>query len=70
MFDRTVSTVANIDPELWAAIQAENRRQEEHIELIASENYTSPAVMPSRICRTAASITILIIRLMQLVPLR
>jgi len=48
MFDRTVSTVANIDPELWAAIQAENRRQEEHIELIASENYTSPAVMQAQ----------------------
>jgi glycine hydroxymethyltransferase len=45
MFQRTVSTVAQIDPELWAAMQAEDRRQEEHIELIASENYTSPAVM-------------------------
>ena len=33
------------DPELFAAIQAENRRQEDHIELIASENYASPAVM-------------------------
>ena len=42
MFDRTQSTVAHVDPEIWAAIQAENRRQEEHIELIASENYTSP----------------------------
>jgi hypothetical protein len=31
-------------PEVWAAIQAENLRQEEHIELIASENYASPAV--------------------------
>jgi len=48
MFDRTASTVANVDPELWAAIQAENRRQEEHIELIASENYTSPAVMQAQ----------------------
>ncbi|MBN4658909.1 serine hydroxymethyltransferase, partial [Escherichia coli] len=45
MFDRTVSTIANVDPELWAAIQQENQRQEEHIELIASENYASPAVM-------------------------
>ena len=35
MFDRTQSTVAHVDPEIWAAIQAENRRQEEHIELIA-----------------------------------
>ena len=48
MFNRSQSTVANIDPELWAAIQAENRRQEEHIELIASENYTSPAVMEAQ----------------------
>jgi glycine hydroxymethyltransferase len=48
MFDRSQSTVANVDPELWAAIQAENRRQEEHIELIASENYTSPAVMEAQ----------------------
>ncbi|RMX01293.1 serine hydroxymethyltransferase [Allofranklinella schreckenbergeri] len=37
--------VEQIDPELFAAIQAENKRQEEHIELIASENYASPAVM-------------------------
>ena len=44
MFDRTASTVANVDPEIWAAIQRENQRQEDHIELIASENYASPAV--------------------------
>ncbi|MDE2371733.1 MAG: serine hydroxymethyltransferase [Burkholderiales bacterium] len=48
MFDRTLSTVANTDPEVWAAIQAENQRQEDHIELIASENYTSPAVMAAQ----------------------
>ncbi|WP_028997608.1 serine hydroxymethyltransferase [Azohydromonas australica] len=48
MFDRTQSTLANVDPELFAAVQAENRRQEEHIELIASENYTSPAVMEAQ----------------------
>ena len=48
MFDRNQSTVANVDPELWTAIQNENRRQEEHIELIASENYTSPAVMQAQ----------------------
>jgi glycine hydroxymethyltransferase len=41
-------TLANIDPELWAAIQKENVRQQEHIELIASENYTSPAVMEAQ----------------------
>ena len=48
MFDRTQSTVALTDPELWAAIQAEDRRQEDHIELIASENYASPAVMQAQ----------------------
>jgi glycine hydroxymethyltransferase len=48
MFDRTQSTVANVDPEIWSAIQHENQRQEEHIELIASENYASPAVMAAQ----------------------
>ncbi len=48
MFDRSQSTIANVDPEIWAAIQSENHRQEEHIELIASENYTSPAVMAAQ----------------------
>jgi glycine hydroxymethyltransferase len=48
MFDRTQHTLAQADPDIWAAIQAENRRQEEHIELIASENYTSPAVMAAQ----------------------
>jgi glycine hydroxymethyltransferase len=48
VFDRSVSTLATVDPEVWAAIQAEDRRQEEHIELIASENYTSPAVMAAQ----------------------
>ena len=41
-------TIANTDPELWAAIQAENHRQEGHIELIASENYVSHAVMEAQ----------------------
>ena len=45
MFDRTTSSLAQVDPEIFAAVHAENLRQEEHIELIASENYTSPAVM-------------------------
>ena len=36
------------DPEIFAAIQAENQRQEDHIELIASENYASPAVMAAQ----------------------
>jgi glycine hydroxymethyltransferase len=48
MFDRAQSTVASVDPEVWSAIEQENRRQEEHIELIASENYTSPAVMAAQ----------------------
>jgi glycine hydroxymethyltransferase len=48
MFDKTRHTLASVDPDLWAAIEAENRRQEEHIELIASENYTSPAVMAAQ----------------------
>jgi glycine hydroxymethyltransferase len=48
MFDRTRSTLALTDPEVFAAVEAENRRQEEHIELIASENYTSPAVMAAQ----------------------
>jgi glycine hydroxymethyltransferase len=48
MFDRSTSTIARVDPELWAAVQAEDRRQEDHIELIASENYTSPAVMAAQ----------------------
>ncbi|MFM7972527.1 MAG: serine hydroxymethyltransferase, partial [Betaproteobacteria bacterium] len=48
MFDRNTSTLALVDPDLWSVVQAENRRQEEHIELIASENYTSPAVMQAQ----------------------
>ncbi len=44
MYNRNI-LVEQTDPELFAAIQAENKRQEEHIELIASENYASPAVM-------------------------
>jgi glycine hydroxymethyltransferase len=47
MFDRQ-NTLAKTDPELWAAIQSENKRQEDHIELIASENYASPAVMQAQ----------------------
>ncbi len=41
-------SLAKIDPELWQAVQAENRRQEEHIELIASENYVSHAVLEAQ----------------------
>ncbi|HQU88026.1 MAG: serine hydroxymethyltransferase [Zoogloeaceae bacterium] len=42
------NTLASTDPELWEAITAENRRQEAHIELIASENYVSHAVMEAQ----------------------
>jgi len=41
-------TIADFDDELWAAMQAERRRQEDHIELIASENYTSPRVLEAQ----------------------
>ena len=41
-------TLAKVDSELWKAIEHENRRQEEHIELIASENYVSKAVMEAQ----------------------
>ncbi len=41
-------TLAKVDPELWSAIERENHRQEEHIELIASENYVSKAVMEAQ----------------------
>jgi glycine hydroxymethyltransferase len=47
MFSRT-TLIEQTDPELWAAIQSENQRQQDHIELIASENYTSPAVMQAQ----------------------
>jgi glycine hydroxymethyltransferase len=47
MFDKSI-TIANYDPELWQAMQDEDKRQEEHIELIASENYTSPMVMEAQ----------------------
>ncbi len=47
MFDRSL-TLDRVDPEIWGAIQKEDRRQEQHIELIASENYASPAVMQAQ----------------------
>ncbi|CAM3539977.1 serine hydroxymethyltransferase [Paracidovorax anthurii] len=47
MYQRN-NLVEQTDPEVWAAIQAENLRQEQHIELIASENYASPAVMAAQ----------------------
>ena len=47
MFSKDM-TVADFDADLWSAMQAEAVRQEEHIELIASENYTSPRVMQAQ----------------------
>ena len=47
MFNRQ-DTLAKTDADLWAAIQKEDQRQQDHIELIASENYTSPAVMQAQ----------------------
>jgi glycine hydroxymethyltransferase len=47
MFDKQ-KTIEKYDAELWNAMQQEDQRQEEHIELIASENYTSPAVMEAQ----------------------
>jgi glycine hydroxymethyltransferase len=47
MFDKSMQ-ISGYDDELWAAIQEEERRQEEHIELIASENYASPRVMQAQ----------------------
>ena len=47
MYNRNI-LIEQTDPEVWAAIQSENARQEHHIELIASENYASPAVLQAQ----------------------
>ena len=47
MFDKQMQ-IAGYDPELWGAIESEHHRQEDHIELIASENYASPRVMQAQ----------------------
>ena len=47
MFEKSMQ-ISDYDPELWGAIQDEERRQEEHVELIASENYASPRVMAAQ----------------------
>ena len=47
MFDKN-QTIENFDAEVWAAMQLEDHRQEQHIELVASVNYTSPAVMAAQ----------------------
>ncbi len=46
MYDKR--TLQQTDPEIWSAIESEARRQEEHIELIASENYASPRVLSAQ----------------------
>ncbi len=48
MFNRSTHTLERIDPDISAAIANEHRRQEQHIELIASENYASPAVLAAQ----------------------
>ena len=45
---RTDSTIADFDPELARALEGERRRQEDHVELIASENYASPRVLAAQ----------------------
>jgi glycine hydroxymethyltransferase len=47
MFDETMR-IAGYDEELWNALEGERHRQEEHIELIASENYASPRVLQAQ----------------------
>ena len=41
-------TLESVDPDVWRAVKGEEQRQEEYIELIASENYASPAVMEAQ----------------------
>ncbi|MFD1711263.1 serine hydroxymethyltransferase [Ottowia sp. GY511] len=48
MFNRSTHPLSSVDADVWAAIQKEHQRQEDHIELIASENYTSPAVLAAQ----------------------
>lgn len=44
----SIESIRNVDPQVFAAMESENLRQEQHIELIASENYTSKAVMAAQ----------------------
>ncbi len=48
MFSYSHQSLKAVDPDLWVVVQQEHQRQEQHIELIASENYTSPAVMAAQ----------------------
>ena len=47
MFNKSDS-ISDFDPELWASMQEEEQRQEHHVELIASENYTSNRVLQAQ----------------------
>lgn len=47
MFDKSM-TIEGFDDELFQALKEERRRQEDHIELIASENYSSPRVQEAQ----------------------
>jgi len=47
VFDKEMR-IQDYDPELWAALEGERQRQEDHIELIASENYASPRVLEAQ----------------------
>ena len=42
---KDMNSIQTNDPEVWAAIEAEQQRQQQGLEMIASENYTSPAIM-------------------------
>jgi len=46
--EQGAESLATFDPDLWQAMSAENLRQEQHIELIASENYASPRVLEAQ----------------------
>ena len=48
MFSTAKDTIADFDPELWQALESERQRQQDHIELIASENYASPRVLAAQ----------------------
>jgi glycine/serine hydroxymethyltransferase len=48
VFTYSKQSLRVVDPDLWAAVEHEHRRQEQHIELIASESYASPAVMAAQ----------------------
>ena len=48
MFSTAKDTIAGFDPELWQALESERQRQQDHIELIASEHYASPRVLAAQ----------------------